>query len=475
MIGCYVRVSTAEQANEGYSVGEQTERLKKYAEAMGWSNYKIYTDGGFSGANMDRPALQKMIKDIKARLIDRVLVYKLDRLSRSQKDTLYLIEDVFLANGCDFVSMNENFDTSSPFGRAMIGILAVFSQLEREQIRERMTMGLEARAKEGKFHGSAVAPIGYDYIDGQLVIDEFEAMQIKSIFEKYVSGYSPNKIVDDLNSRGLTHKYGKWTRKVLRRALSRKTYLGKIEHKGKVYDGLHEPIISQELFDAAQRAQKERAHEFESGQRNGTVNSYLGGLVYCAHCGAKYCKKTKYQTNKSVGKPYYYYICNSRHKKTESLIKDPNCKNKTWKMSELDDLVFNEMKKLALDPEYLKRVKGSKTKDIRPKAIERKIKEIDGQLSKLMELYALDGIPMDDLQAKINDLNTKKLKLSEEKTKILLEQELAITKKEAMQLLGSFEDVLESGSFEEIRAIITALIEKIEIDGDDVTIFWKFS
>ena len=111
-VACYIRVSTAEQAKEGYSVGEQTERLKKYADAMNWDIFKVYTDGGFSGANMDRPALQNMIKDINAGFIDKVLVYKLDRLSRSQKDTLYLIEDVFLSHGCDFVSMNENFDTS---------------------------------------------------------------------------------------------------------------------------------------------------------------------------------------------------------------------------------------------------------------------------------------------------------------------------------------------------------------------------
>ena len=156
----YVRVSTQEQATEGYSVQEQTDRLTKYSEAMGWSVFKVYTDPGFSGGRTDRPGLQAMINDIRKGYIDKVLVYKLDRLSRSQKDTLNLIEDEFLAHNVDFISMCENFDTSTPFGRAMVGILAVFAQLEREQIKERMFMGKEARAKEGKYPGAKQPPVG---------------------------------------------------------------------------------------------------------------------------------------------------------------------------------------------------------------------------------------------------------------------------------------------------------------------------
>ena len=107
-VALYVRVSSQEQV-EGYSIGEQTDRLKKYAEAMGWVIHKIYVDPGYSGGNIDRPGLNEMIRDVEAGEIDTVVVYKLDRLSRSQFDTLYLIEKVFLANGADFISMTENF------------------------------------------------------------------------------------------------------------------------------------------------------------------------------------------------------------------------------------------------------------------------------------------------------------------------------------------------------------------------------
>lgn len=473
-VACYVRVSTAEQANEGYSVGEQTERLNKYADAMGWKVFKIYTDGGFSGANIERPALQNMIRDIEAGLIDKVLVYKLDRLSRSQKDTLYLIEDVFLAHGCDFVSMNENFDTSTPFGRAMIGILAVFAQLEREQIKERLSMGIAARAKEGKFNGNNLCAVGYDYVDGQLIINEFEAMQIRMIYDMYLRGYSPHQIAEDLNAKGYNHKYGEWNRKTLVRALSRKTYLGLIEYKEQIYQGQHEPIIDQDTFDAVQRKLRERQAPFYEQMNGRNYNSNLSGLLFCARCGARYNKKKKKSTRKD-GMPYNYYMCASKLKSDRYMIKDPNCKNKTWREEKLDAIIFDEIKKLSLDPEYLKSIKGTKKKDNRPKALDKKIKEIEQQLSKLMELYSLDGISLDSLQKKINELNTNKLKLVEEKTRILLEHDQELSKEEAVKLIKSFDSVLAKGSMPEIRALLQALIEKIEIDGEDITIFWKFS
>ena len=169
----YIRVSTLEQAQEGYSVGEQKERLIAYCKAKDWLIADIYVDGGYTGSNIKRPGIQKLISETDK--FDLVLVYKLDRLSRSQRDTLYLIEEVFLPNGVDFISMQESFDTSTPFGKAMIGLLAVFAQLEREQIKERTWMGRVARAKAGLYHGGGKIPIGYDYVDGHLTVNPYEA------------------------------------------------------------------------------------------------------------------------------------------------------------------------------------------------------------------------------------------------------------------------------------------------------------
>jgi site-specific DNA recombinase len=258
MIALYCRVSTTEQAEHGYSVKEQEDRLKKYCDAVGLKNPKVYTDAGYSGAKLDRPALQALIRDVKAHKISKVLSYKLDRLSRSEKDTLTLIEDIFLSNDCDFVSITENFDTSTPLGRAMVGILAVFAQLEREQIKERMSMGREARAKQGKYAGSWRHPIGYDYIDGQLIVNDFEKMQIQEIFESYASGLGCKKIADQLNAKGMTHKYGQWTESVVRSLLSRKTYIGYVRFGNEWFKGTHDPIISEDLFN---RVQKFKAHK----------------------------------------------------------------------------------------------------------------------------------------------------------------------------------------------------------------------
>ena len=464
MIAYYSRVSSTEQAENGHSLDEQQERMQKYCDAMGWDDRQGYTDPGFSGASIDRPAMQRLIKDVKSGLIDKVLVYKLDRLSRSQKDTLYLIEDIFLANGCDFVSMSENFDTSTPFGRAMIGILAVFAQLEREQIKERMMMGKQARAKEGKFNGSSCPPIGYDYVDGQLVINPYDSIQIVKIFEMFSQGLSVLTICNKLNNDGYTHKYGAWTEVSVRRALTRKTYIGYNYSKGKWYKSDHEPIVSNQLFDSVQ-AIVERVHleELAHGRRRGRATSYLAGYLYCVECGNRYSKKST-----DHGK-WEYYACNSRYKR-RMLAKGRICHNKTWHLADLDNLVFGEIRKLALEDNQ-----PSKRIDNRPKSIEKKLSAIDKQIERLIDLYASGNGSQDKIQAKIKALNEQRSTLNNELEQIEQEEKDRMTRDDIIQAVNSFDAVLEHGIYDEIRSVIGALIDKIEIDNDNVTIYWTFS
>ncbi|MCC9983335.1 recombinase family protein, partial [Streptococcus agalactiae] len=162
-VAIYVRVSTTMQAEEGYSIDEQIDKLTSYCKIKDWTVYDIYKDGGFSGGNIERPAMERLISDAERKKFDTVLVYKLDRLSRSQKDTLFLIEEVFGKNDISFLSLNESFDTSTAFGKAMIGILSVFAQLEREQIKERMLLGKIGRAKTGKAMMFSKVSFGYTY------------------------------------------------------------------------------------------------------------------------------------------------------------------------------------------------------------------------------------------------------------------------------------------------------------------------
>ena len=281
----YIRVSTQEQAQEGYSVGEQKERLIAYCKAQAWMIADIYVDGGYTGSNINRPGMQKLIAEIDK--FDVVLVYKLDRLSRSQRDTLYLIEDVFLPNKVDFVSMQESFDTSSPFGKAMIGLLAVFAQLEREQIKERTRMGRIARAKSGLHHGGGYIPIGYEYEDGKLVVEPYEAEQVRKIFEWYLAGDSLKGIQDKLIEGGYTNRYGSYSSwSSVRNILENETYLGRIHFGDVVVDDTHEPLVTAEQFDAAQRLRGKRREQY--GASAFQSKHMLTGLLFCGHCGARY-------------------------------------------------------------------------------------------------------------------------------------------------------------------------------------------
>ena len=198
-VALYVRVSTLEQAEEGYSISEQKDKLKKYCEIKDWKITRIYSDPGFSGSNLNRPSMQQLIKDAGTGLYDAVLVYKLDRLSRSQKDTLHLIEDIFQKNNIHFISLSENFDTSTAFGKAMIGILSVFAQLEREQIKERMMMGKAGRAKAGKIMAWSNIPFGYVKDNDTYKIDPLRANIVKKIYSMYLAGDSITRIFNRLN------------------------------------------------------------------------------------------------------------------------------------------------------------------------------------------------------------------------------------------------------------------------------------
>ena len=477
-VAIYVRVSTQEQAKEGYSIGEQTDRLRKFAEAHDWIIVNVYVDAGHSGANTDRPALQEMIADLKAGKIDKVLVYKLDRLSRSQKDTLELIEDVFLPNNCDFESMTEKLDTSTPQGRLFLGILAAFAQLEREMIKERMSLGRYARIKEGKWQGGARVPFGYDYEPAldKLVINEYESMIVKMMFDAFTDGKPLYAIEQNMIENGHTFNCGKVDRRNMRYILRNKTYCGYQKHKDEWIPALHDAIITEEEYEKAQvilDANQERFNH--SGYRDGIKlhSTNLGGLIFCGKCGARYAKS---RTGSKEYGFHHNYCCYSRHKKAKAMVKDPNCKNKFYRVEDLDNIIFNEIKKLAIDPEYINQVKKEHEKldDVQKiHAIEEKIKSINAQISRFMDLYGLGNYTIDELDQKTKPLQEQRSKLIKEMEKLQSDSK-RITEPEVIKLVQSFEEALDHGDLEDRRTIIEQLIEKIVINDDDITIHWNF-
>lgn len=481
-VALYIRVSSQEQV-EGYSIGEQTERLNKYAEAMEWTVYKTYVDPGYSGGNINRPGLNEMIRDIESGGIDAVIVYKLDRLSRSQFDTLYLIEKVFLANDTDFISMTESFSTKSSIGKAMIGFLAVFAQLEKDKINERTLMGKEARAKEGKWGGGSSEPIGYDYNPAteELTVNEYEKMQILEAVDLFLKG-TPLRTIERLflskgyTYRGRSGKTNTWDPKRFKYVFSNKLYLGYIRYRGEWYKADHEPIMDEETFDKVQKLLTQRAEMFEKHkQRSAGQTTYLGGMIYCKQCGGKYAKTSWPQRN---GSQTVLYTCYSRSNKVPRMVKDPNCKNKNWKMQELDDIVFGEIKKFAMDPERISRIKQEKkeTKKEPNKIdiIEKKIKEIDDQISRFMDLYGIGRFTIDQVSSKVDPLNEMRNGLQRELDTLNAESG-RLTEEEAIEIFSTFDEVFERGDFDEIRLFIESLIYYIEIDNDDVYIHWKFA
>lgn len=472
----YIRVSTLEQAQEGYSIGAQKERLLAFCKAHEWLAVGPYVDAGYSGSNLDRPGIQKLIAEVDS--FDLVLVMKLDRLSRSQRDTLYLIEEVFLPHGVDFISMSEAFDTSVPFGRAMIGILSVFAQLEREQIKERTFMGRVERAKEGLFHGGCYFPIGYDYgPDGRLRVNEYEAAQVRKIYALYLEGNSPEKIAEQLRAEGYTNRYGSWSetsgRISVLRILTSEVYLGTIRFGGVVTENAHPAIIDRETFEKVAEIRRKRQETF--GDSAYKSKYLLVGLLFCARCGARYAVKHNYGG-------YKYYECYSRAGTVKRMAKSEHCDNKIWRLDELDAIVEREVSRLLFDPAYyealVKRKKEEEAASSPPTevaVIQAKIADLDRQIGRMMDLYQDDRMPMDVVSSRIDKLHREKTALESQLAELSPPKPKRDYDEDAFSgLLSDFATVWQSASLEDRRSIISTLIRRINLDGDRVEIEWSF-
>lgn len=242
-VGIYVRVSTEEQAS-GMSLSAQSEKLRQYCELQGWSVVKEYVDAGMSGGTLDRPALQEMMEDCRNGKINVVLVYKLDRLSRSLRDLILTIDEM-RKHGVDFVSVTEQIDTTTPVGKLMFHIIGAFAEFERDMIRQRVMLGMDKKASDG--YVQYKAPFGYRYVDGKLVINEDEAEVVRGVCQAYLRERSTAKVARIFNL----------PRSLVYRILTNKTYLGMVKWKGKLIQGEHPPIIDRRTYDEVAKILRE--------------------------------------------------------------------------------------------------------------------------------------------------------------------------------------------------------------------------
>ena len=315
----YTRKSSEEGLEQSFnSLDAQREACEAYITSQRHEGWRVlptaYDDGGISGGTMDRPALLRLLRDIRDRKVDLVVVYKVDRLTRSLADFAKIVE-VFDANGASFVSVTQQFNTASSMGRLTLNMLLSFAQFEREVTGERIRDKIAASKRKGMWMGG-VPPLGYDIQDRTLVINEAEAQTVRYIFETYVTLGAVRPLHEQLDAERITSKrhtsakgnsYGgrPISRGHLYRLLQNRLYRGEITHNGQTYLGQHQPIIDEALWDQVQ-AQLEQNRVEQRAQQTTIQASLLAGLV------------TDQQGDRLVptyasknGKRYRYYVSQS--------------------------------------------------------------------------------------------------------------------------------------------------------------------
>lgn len=479
-VAIYARVSTTIQAEEGYSISEQTDKLSKYCEIMGWAVYNTYTDAGFTGSNIERPAMQQLIKDAKESKFDTVLVYKLDRLSRSQKDTLFLIEDVFNKIGIGFVSLQEKFDTTTPFGKAMIGILSVFAQLEREQIKERMALGYAGRIKSGKTAAHSIQPFGYDYNKekGTLSANSLQANIVKRIFEMYLDGISIVKIVRILNDEGHIGKEKLWAPTTVRRTLANPVYIGSQLFKGELYKTENEVIIDESTYWAVQDELAKRNKKVKEANNNPKPfqSKYmLSGILKCGKCGKPLIivvgnKKKDGTTNNRY---QCYYRKTGGGSRPVDFNENNACDSGYFRQDALEKYVIDSISELQINDQLLETA-VSTTEDsnkVDTMSLKKELDRLEKELAKYKNMYMIDAISLEELQeqTKQNTLRKKSIinQLNQDKTEV---NNLRISR--AKKLLSS-KNISEL-PYGEQKIMVNTIINKIICTNAEYSIIWNF-
>ncbi|MCE8507042.1 recombinase family protein [Ruegeria pomeroyi] len=302
----YTRKSTEEGLDmEFNSLDAQREACEAYIASQrseGWACLRErYDDGGFSGGTLDRPALKQLIADVEDGLVDVIVVYKIDRLSRALMDFSKLVE-LFDRHGVTFVSVTQSFNTTTSMGRLTLNILLSFAQFEREVTAERIRDKVAASRKKGMWMGGFV-PLGYDVVDRKLIVNEDEAAQVRRIFERFVEIGSATMLARELRREGTRNKQGTLIDKgYLYRLLKNRVYRGEAVHKGAAYPGEHDAIIDADLWDRAhailQESPRKRAHNTRA-----QTPALLKGIIF-SETGAAMTPTT----TKKGPKLYRYYV-----------------------------------------------------------------------------------------------------------------------------------------------------------------------
>jgi DNA invertase Pin-like site-specific DNA recombinase len=342
----YTRKSTDEGLEKEFnSLDAQRESCEAYIASQRTEGWVLvpdyYDDGGISGGTLERPALQRLLRDIEAGLVDVVAVNKIDRLSRSLMDFAKLVE-TFDAHNVTFVSVTQSFNTTTSMGRLTLNILLSFAQYEREIIGERVRDKIAASKARGMWMGGPV-PLGYDVRDRKLVVNETEAATVRSVFEAFAAIGSATQLVPALRAEGLLTKLGRpFDKGAIYKTLNLRTYLGVVTHQGKVYPGEHQAIVPQDLWDRAHDIMRESPRVRANEARRQTP-ALLRGLIFGPDGRALSPTHTRRR-----GKLYTYYVSQAVLKGT-----DDGCTVRRISAGEIEAAVMDQVRALLCQPEVV--------------------------------------------------------------------------------------------------------------------------
>ena len=486
----YTRKSTDEGLDQEFnSLDAQREAGEAYIASQrgeGWECVPDhYDDGGFTGGNMERPALKRLMADIEAGRVDCIVVYKVDRLSRSLLDFTRLME-TFERHGVSFVSVTQQFNTTTSMGRLTLNILLSFAQFEREIISERTRDKIAAARRKGKWSGG-MPILGFD-VDprgGRLMVNELESDQVRGIFELYLERMSLIDTIKELDTRGWTNKCwttkkghergGKpFTKNSLFKLLTNVLYIGKITYKDEVHDGEHPAIVDGEVFRRAQALLRRNGATGGKYVRN-RFGALLKGLLRCAPCD---CAMTHTHTKKGENKRYRYYVCQNAQKRGWH-----NCPSKSIPAQEIEKFVVEQIRCIGKDETLLaETIRATRTKgqarikelEVERRSLERDLKRHNGDLRKMAGRLATNGTATDrvaDLQDRIRNTEQRATQVREEL--IALGREL-VDEKEVARALTLFDPVWETMSPREQVRVIRLLVQQVDYDGEKGTVSVTF-
>jgi site-specific DNA recombinase len=480
----YTRKSTEEGLEQEFnSLDAQREAAEAYIKSQGHAGWVClpghYADGGFSGGNTDRPALQRLLADIRAGQIDAVLVYKVDRLSRSLLDFATLMQ-TFEQHRVAFVSVTQRIDTSTSMGRLVLNMLLSFAQFERELISERTRDKIAATRRKGKWAGGHPV-LGYD-VDPRslrLVVNQDEAERVKAIFQLYLEHRSLLPVVQVLSRRDWRTKC--WTTRrghprggrpftttALHKLLTNVTYIGKIKYKTEVHDGEHAAIVDAAVWQQVQALLGRNGRTGGALARSRSA-ALLQGLLHCRPCG---CAMTPSHSTKNGTKRYRYYVCSSAQKRGRG-----TCPSRSLPAGEIEQLVVAQIQSLGRDPAVLHEVlaQARQQEAVRraecqaeqrnlTKELARHHAELR-QLSQQLRPGADHGAVVTRLADLQEQITTVEQRAAAVRDQLRALAPPALYEDEVAAALAHFHPVWEALTPRERARVIQLLVERVEYDG----------